>query len=57
MEDAEAEEPEEEGVVDGEAVDDAEEDFAVAEEAEGGVGVVLAIDEGEAVEEQHHGGG
>ena len=57
MQHAESEEPEEEGVVNGEAVDDAEENFAIAEETQGRVGVVLAVDEGEAVEEQHHGGG
>lgn len=57
MEHTESEEPEEQGVMNNEAVDEAEQYFAVAEKAEGWVGVMLAIDEGEAVEDEHDGGG
>ncbi len=57
MQDAEAEEPEEQGVMDNEAVDEAEQDLAIAEKAEGWIGVMLTTDEGEAVEDKHDGRG
>ena len=57
MRHAEAEEPEEERVRHREAVDDADEEFGVAEPTEDRVGVVAAVDEREAVEHQHDGRG
>ncbi len=54
---AEAEEPEEDGVVDEEAVDDAEDNLNVAQQGDGGGGVVGTVDKSQAVEYQHKGGG
>ncbi len=54
---AEAEEPEEDAVTDEETVDDAEEKLAVAQQSDGRGGVVGAVDKGQAVEDQHKGGG
>lgn len=57
MEHTESEEPEEQGVMNNEAVDEAEQYFAIAKKAEGWVGIMLAIDESEAVEDEHDRGG
>ena len=54
---AEAEEPEEDGVVDEEAVDDTEEKLNVAQQGDGGGGVVGAVYKSQTVEDQHKGGG
>ena len=56
MPEAEAEEPEKDAVMDKEAVDDAEEEFSVAEQSDGGGGVMCAVDKGEAVEYKHERG-
>ena len=57
MQEAEAEEPEKDGMVDYVAVDQAQKQLAIAEGGNGGGGVVVAVDEGQAVEDEHNGGG
>ena len=57
MPQSKSEEPEEDAVIDKKAVGDAEDEFSVAEQSDGGGGVVGAVDEGEAVEDKHESGG
>ena len=57
MQKAKAQEPEEDGVVDDKAVDDAQQQLAIAEQGDGGRGVVAAVDEGQTIEKQHDGRG
>lgn len=54
---SEPQEPEKNSVADEKTVDNAEEELAVAEDSDGGVGIVVAVDEGEAIEDEHNGGG
>ena len=54
---AEAEEPEEDAMADDKAVDDAEEQLSIAQQGNGGGGVVGAVNKCQAVEDQHKGGG
>lgn len=54
---SEPKEPEKNSVADEKTVDNAEEELAVAEDSDGGVGIVVAVDEGEAIEDEHNGGG
>ena len=42
--------------MDGKAVENSEDDFAIAEEAHGRVGVVLAVYQSQTIEQQHDGG-
>ena len=57
MHHAEAEEPKQQRVRHREAVDDAENQFRIAQITQNRISVVAAVDECEAVEEQHDGGG
>ena len=55
MKDTESQKPEQEAVVNGEAVDEAEHNFAISKEAQSGIGVMLTIDKSQAIEQQHDG--
>ena len=57
MHHAETDEPEQQRVRHGEAIDDAENQLRITEVAKDRVGVMAAVDQCEAVEEQHDGGG
>lgn len=57
MEHAKTEKPEEQGMVNDKAVDEAEQYLAIAEETQRGIGIVLAVDQGKTVEDEHDGRG